>query len=38
MESGKSLIKVTKETADLITYTAEILDGKLHFLCSAMQR
>ena len=31
MEFGKSLIKITKETADLITYTAEILDGKLHF-------
>ena len=24
-----------RETADLVTFTAEILNGKLHFLCSA---
>ena len=24
-----------KETADLVTFTGEILNGKLHFLCSA---
>ena len=24
-----------KETADLVTFTEEILAGKLHFLCSA---
>ena len=23
-----------KETADLVTFTEEILNGKLHFLCS----
>ena len=23
-----------QETADLVTYTEEILNGKLHFLCS----
>ena len=23
-----------QETADLVTFTEEILDGKLHFLCS----
>ena len=25
----------TQETADLVTFTEKILDGKLHFLCSA---
>ena len=25
-----------KETADLVTLTEEILNGKLHFLCSAV--
>ena len=24
----------TQETADLVTFTEEILNGKLHFLCS----
>ena len=24
----------SKETADLVTFTEEILNGKLHFLCS----
>ena len=24
-----------QETADLVTFTEEILNGKLHFLCSA---
>ena len=24
-----------QETADLVTFTEEIVDGKLHFLCSA---
>ena len=23
-----------QETADLVTFTEEVLDGKLHFLCS----
>ena len=27
-------IKNLQETADLVTFTAEILNGKLHFLCS----
>ena len=26
-----------QETADLVTFTEEILSGKLHFLCSAIQ-
>ena len=26
-----------KETVDLVTFTAEILTGKLHFLCSALE-
>ena len=26
----------SQETADLVTFTEEILNGKLHFLCSAM--
>ena len=32
-----SLVNVTKfqKTADLVTFTEEILNGKLHFLCSA---
>ena len=25
-----------KETADLVTFTEEILNGKIHFLCSAI--
>ena len=25
-----------QEIADLVTFTGEILDGKLHFLCSAI--
>ena len=25
-----------QETADLVLFTEEILNGKLHFLCSAM--
>ena len=25
-----------EETADLVTFTEEILNGKLHFLCSVM--
>ena len=25
-----------QETADLVTFTEEILNGKLHFLCSCM--
>ena len=31
-----SLVNVTKfqKTADLVTFTEEILNGKLHFLCS----
>ena len=29
---GKNMWK--QETADLVTFTEEILDGKLHFLCS----
>ena len=27
----------SQETADLVTFTEEILSGKLHFLCSAYQ-
>ena len=27
--------KKMQETADLVTFTEEILNGKLHFLCSA---
>ena len=27
--------RLLRITADLVTFTAEILDGKLHFLCSA---
>ena len=27
-----------KETADLVTFTEEILNGKLHFLCSVAYR
>ena len=26
-----------QETADLVTFTEEILNGKFHFLCSALQ-
>ena len=26
---------IPQETADLVTFTEEILNGKLHFLCSA---
>ena len=26
----------SQETADLVTFTEEILNGKLHFLCSDM--
>ena len=26
-----------QETADLVTFTEEILNGKLHFLCSVME-
>ena len=26
-----------QETADLVTFTEEILNGKLHFLCSAIK-
>ena len=25
-----------QETADLVTFTEEVLDGKLHFLCSVV--
>ena len=27
-------IKKNSETADMVTFTEEILNGKLHFLCS----
>ena len=27
-------IRLPKETADLVSFTEEIRDGKLHFLCS----
>ena len=27
---------VSQKTADLVTFTEEILNGKLHFLCSFM--
>ena len=27
---------MTQETADLVTFTEEILNGKLHFLCSVI--
>ena len=30
----KFSIKFSKETADLVTFTEEILNGKLRFLCS----
>ena len=29
-------IRRKQETADLVTFTQEILNGKLHFLCSDM--
>ena len=29
--------KKKKETADLVTFTEEILNGKLHFLCSGLK-
>ena len=29
-----SAVHVTKSATDLVTFTEEILDGKLHFLCS----
>ena len=28
----------SQETADLVTFTEEILNGKLHFLCSVEER
>ena len=28
--------KMETETADLVTFTEEILNGKLHFLCSGI--
>ena len=32
--SIKDFFKSTGKCADLVTYTEEILNGKLHFLCS----
>ena len=32
--SIKDLAFSIKQTADLVTFTEEILNGKLHFLCS----
>ena len=29
---------ITQETADLVTFTEEIRNGKLHFLCSEASR
>ena len=29
------LMKLKNKTADLVTFTEEIIHGKLHFLCSA---
>ena len=30
----KLLIVTAQKTADLVTFTKDVLDGKLHFLCS----
>ena len=30
----KAALRISSETADLVTFTEEILNGKLHFLCS----
>ena len=32
---GDNTAQKTAETANLVTFTEEILNGKLHFLCSA---
>ena len=29
----KAALRISSETADLVTFTEEILNGKLHFLC-----
>ena len=34
MKFSISSVNVTKETADLVTFTEKILNGKLHSLCS----
>ena len=33
--SIKDFFRKCDQTADLVTFTEEILNGKLHFLCSA---
>ena len=36
--TGQKMKFCIKETADLVTFTEEILNGKLHFLCSALYK
>ena len=33
-----NLLTAVQETADLVTFTEEILNGKLHFLCSDLTK
>ena len=34
----KKILPYSKKTADLVTFTEEILNGKLHFLCCLFSR
>ena len=36
VEALKSVLFISQENADLVTFTEEILNGKLHFLCSEL--
>ena len=35
-KASSNLYRTKNETADLVTFTEEILNGKLHFLCSVI--